>query len=180
MANRRYGFHSGKVKTERIELPNGLEIRQKAGKPTSGSSGDGAGVMSAGSLIFDTTNKCYSSNQGTKASPNWILMTSLRKFGNPTDGTSGDGAGFAEFGTELVNVQTNVKFRNIGTKASPKWMSMLLYKAGAPTSGTSGDGAGVAELGTLAMDITNGVVYVNSAAGGTKASPDWIKVGTQS
>lgn len=47
--------------------------------------------------------------------------------------------------------------------------------AGAPTDGTTG--ATVCGIGTLLIDTTNGILYINT---GTKASPTWTKVGTQS
>jgi hypothetical protein len=49
--------------------------------------------------------------------------------------------------------------------------------AGAPTDGAAGDGASWAGKGSLLIDSTNGVLYINT---GTKASPTWTKVGTQS
>ncbi len=48
--------------------------------------------------------------------------------------------------------------------------------AGAPTSGTSGTLAGKAEKGAQLTDTANGKVYVNT---GTKASPTWTVVGSQ-
>ena len=46
-------------------------------------------------------------------------------------------------------------------------------KAGAP-GGTDFDGE--AEIGDLCKDVTNGVLYINT---GTKSSPTWTVVGTQ-
>ena len=51
-----------------------------------------------------------------------------------------------------------------------------ITNAGAPTDGTSGTGADVCGKGTLCIDTTNGVLYINT---GTKTSPTWIVVGTQ-
>jgi hypothetical protein len=53
----------------------------------------------------------------------------------------------------------------------------LFAGAGAPTAGTSGDGAGWANIGSLYTDYTNGKLYINT---GTKLSPTWTVVGTQS
>lgn len=50
-------------------------------------------------------------------------------------------------------------------------------KAGTPTDGTSGTGAGYGGPGSLCVDYTNKLLYMNE---GTKASPAWSKVGTQS
>lgn len=47
--------------------------------------------------------------------------------------------------------------------------------AGAPTDGVTG--AGVLSKGALLRDTTNAVLYINT---GTKATPAWTKVGTQS
>lgn len=47
--------------------------------------------------------------------------------------------------------------------------------AAAPTNGTTG--AGLMDKGSLYSDTLNGVLYINT---GTKASPTWTKVGTQS
>ena len=52
----------------------------------------------------------------------------------------------------------------------------LFTKAGVPTAGTSGDGATWAGIGSLCVDYTNGKLYINT---GTKASPTWTVVGTQ-
>ncbi|MBM3458882.1 MAG: hypothetical protein FJX77_10175 [Armatimonadetes bacterium] len=49
-----------------------------------------------------------------------------------------------------------------------------LRNAGAPVNGTTY--ANVAEVGALLLDTTNGKLYVNT---GTKASPTWTVVGTQ-
>lgn len=49
--------------------------------------------------------------------------------------------------------------------------------SGAPTDGTSGTGAGLLEPGSQYTNEANGKVYVNT---GTKASPTWTIVGTQS
>lgn len=49
--------------------------------------------------------------------------------------------------------------------------------AGAPTDGAAGDGAGWAGPGSEYTDATNAFLYINT---GTKASPTWTKVGTQS
>lgn len=46
--------------------------------------------------------------------------------------------------------------------------------AGAPVNGTTL--ANVAEKGALLSDTTNGVLYINT---GTKASPTWTIVGSQ-
>jgi len=43
---------------------------------------------------------------------------------------------------------------------------------------TAGDGAGWAGIGSLYIDVVNGYLYIN-ASGGTKASPNWVKVGIQ-
>lgn len=50
-------------------------------------------------------------------------------------------------------------------------------KAGTPTSGTAGTGAGQGGPGALCVDYTNKLLYMNE---GTKASPSWGKVGSQS
>ena len=47
----------------------------------------------------------------------------------------------------------------------------------APVDGTSGTGANQLGIGCLLIDYTNAFLYINT---GTKASPTWIKVGTQS
>jgi hypothetical protein len=52
-----------------------------------------------------------------------------------------------------------------------------VVNAGAPTDGTAGTAANYAGKGCLLVDTTNGVLYINT---GTKASPTWTKVGTQS
>ncbi len=46
--------------------------------------------------------------------------------------------------------------------------------AGAPVTGTTL--AGIAEKGALLTDSTNAVLYINT---GTKTSPTWTVVGTQ-
>lgn len=53
----------------------------------------------------------------------------------------------------------------------------LTTGAGAPTNGTSGTGAGLTGKGSLHTDATNGKLYINT---GTKASPTWTVVGSQS
>jgi hypothetical protein len=52
----------------------------------------------------------------------------------------------------------------------------ILTNAGAPTSGGSGTGATKAGVGCLLIDTTNAKLYINT---GTKASPTWTVVGTQ-
>lgn len=52
-----------------------------------------------------------------------------------------------------------------------------ILKAGAPSDGTSGTGAGKCGPGSECRDYTNGVAYINT---NTKASPTWVKIGTQS
>lgn len=49
--------------------------------------------------------------------------------------------------------------------------------AGAPSDGTSGTGANLMEKGSLLSDTTNAKLYINT---GTKASPTWTVVGSQS
>lgn len=49
--------------------------------------------------------------------------------------------------------------------------------AGVPTDGTAGDGAAFAGKGSRYTDRTNAKLYINT---GTKASPTWTIVGTQS
>ncbi len=56
-------------------------------------------------------------------------------------------------------------------------LAYVLAAEAAPTDGTSGDGAGYAGPGSLYIDATNAFLYINT---GTKASPTWTKVGTQS
>lgn len=51
----------------------------------------------------------------------------------------------------------------------------LLTNAGAPTDGVTY--AGIAGKGTILSDMTTGIIYSNT---GTKASPIWTKIGTQS
>jgi hypothetical protein len=53
----------------------------------------------------------------------------------------------------------------------------LLTNEGVPSNGTNGTGAGSAGKGSLISDVTNGKLYINT---GTKASPTWTVVGTQS
>jgi hypothetical protein len=64
------------------------------------------------------------------------------------------------------------------------WLKNLAYQdiailtlADAPTDGTSGTAAGKAGPGCLLIDTNNKILYINT---GTKASPTWTKVGTQS
>jgi hypothetical protein len=52
--------------------------------------------------------------------------------------------------------------------------TVIMTKAGAPIDGTTG--ANVAGIGSILSDITNGILYINT---GTKVSPTWTKVGTQ-
>ena len=52
-----------------------------------------------------------------------------------------------------------------------------LVNAGIPTNGPSGTGNGVAAPGCLLIDTTNKRTYQNV---GTKASPTWTLVGTES
>ena len=47
----------------------------------------------------------------------------------------------------------------------------------APTSGTDGTLAGIADTGDLLSDVSAGTLYINT---GSKASPTWTVVGTQS
>lgn len=53
----------------------------------------------------------------------------------------------------------------------------MIQGAGAPTSGTSGTGVGRCGKGSQYTDRTNAKLYINT---GTKASPTWTVVGTQS
>lgn len=48
---------------------------------------------------------------------------------------------------------------------------------GTPTDGTAGTGAGWAGIGSLTADTAGGKLYINT---GTKASPTWTVVGSQS
>lgn len=52
----------------------------------------------------------------------------------------------------------------------------IISNAGVPSNGTSGTGAGYAGPGSLCSDSTNAKLYINT---GTKASPTWTVVGTQ-
>jgi len=60
----------------------------------------------------------------------------------------------------------------------PENGTWFITAGGAPTNGTAGDGAGWAGIGSLYIDVVNGYLYIN-ASGGTKASPNWVKVGIQ-
>lgn len=51
-----------------------------------------------------------------------------------------------------------------------------LRGSGAPVNGGAGTFVNVAETGALYLDLANGKLYVNT---GTKASPAWTVVGTQ-
>ena len=53
---------------------NDFSVLQKAGAPSNGTSGDGAGVASKGSLLSDITNGKLYINTGTKASPDWTVV----------------------------------------------------------------------------------------------------------
>ena len=53
----------------------------------------------------------------------------------------------------------------------------IITNAGVPVDGTSGTGAGFAGPASLCLDRTNGKAYINT---GTRASPVWIVLGTQS
>jgi hypothetical protein len=55
--------------------------------------------------------------------------------------------------------------------------AVVMDNAGVPSNGTSGTGAGLAAKGSLCTDVTNAKLYINT---GTKASPTWTVVGTQS
>lgn len=68
--------------------------------------------------------------------------------------------------------------------ASAKWLQIdpgndiwLFSANGVPQAGTSGTGAGWAGIGSLCVDSTTGKWYTNT---GTKASPTWTVVGSQS
>jgi hypothetical protein len=54
---------------------------------------------------------------------------------------------------------------------------VLKLNAGAPTDGASGTGNGYAGPGSLLVDYTNAKLYINN---GSKASPTWTVVGSQS
>lgn len=54
---------------------------------------------------------------------------------------------------------------------------ILISGDGAPTDGTSGTGAGQVAKGSQYNDYTNGKAYINT---GTKASPTWTVIGSQS
>lgn len=64
-----------------------------------------------------------------------------------------------------------------GILIDPATSVWIFSIAGAPTDGVNGDGKAWAGKGSLLTDSTNGVLYINT---GTKASPTWTKVGTQS
>jgi len=49
-------------------------LMSKAGSPTDGTSGDGAGYAGTGSLLIDTTNAKLYINTNTKASPAWTVV----------------------------------------------------------------------------------------------------------
>jgi hypothetical protein len=49
--------------------------------------------------------------------------------------------------------------------------------AGTPAAGTAGFGAGTLEPAALVLDTTNKKAFINT---GTKASPTWTVVGSQS
>lgn len=48
---------------------------------------------------------------------------------------------------------------------------------GTPAAGTVGFGAGTLEAAALVLDVTNKKLFINT---GTKASPTWTVVGSQS
>jgi hypothetical protein len=52
-----------------------LEVVSYAGAPVDGTSGTGAGLVSPGSLLIDTTNTNLYMNTNTKASPTWSLLS---------------------------------------------------------------------------------------------------------
>lgn len=60
----RGGFHMG----------NDVWLFSKAGVPTAGTSGDGAGWATIGSLCVDRTNGKLYINTNTKASPTWTVV----------------------------------------------------------------------------------------------------------
>jgi hypothetical protein len=60
-----------------LQAPTGdnIFVITTASTPTSGTSGDGAGVCGVGSIAIDTATGKWYSNQGTKASPDWTELT---------------------------------------------------------------------------------------------------------
>lgn len=54
-----------------LNFENDIYVYTKAGAPTNGTSGTGAGVGGPGTLCVDYTNKLLYMNEGTKASPSW-------------------------------------------------------------------------------------------------------------
>lgn len=58
-----------------ITFENGVHfLIPKAGAPTNGTSGDGAGFAGPGSLIVDSTNAFLYINTNTAASPTWTKV----------------------------------------------------------------------------------------------------------
>lgn len=57
-----------------INLGNDVAVIGKAGAPTDGTSGTGAGLAGPGSLCIDRTNAVLYINTGTKASPVWTIV----------------------------------------------------------------------------------------------------------
>ncbi len=53
----------------------------------------------------------------------------------------------------------------------------IIQSDGSPNDGSSGTGAGSAGVGSLCVDYSNGKLYINT---GSKSSPTWTVVGSQS
>ena len=58
-----------------LNFEDDMYVYTKAGTPTDGTSGTGAGVGGPGTLCIDYTNKLLYMNEGTKASPSWGLVS---------------------------------------------------------------------------------------------------------
>lgn len=104
----------------------------------------------------------------TAANPN--ISFGGDQYNNPGTGIRGDLVSMSHSvsGTDVHVINANGVFLSNS-------IAVCFLNAGAPTNGTTG--ATITEKGSLLIDTTNAKLYINT---GTKSSPTWTIVGSQS
>ena len=141
----------------------GVLVFSKAGAPTNGASGTGAGRAAPGSLCIDTTNKKLYQNTNTKASPTWGSI------GDIAVGEITAAAGTVLVGTKTTGVASAVDMSAAG--------ALIIGQGAAETPAAAAmsgdvkmDKTGATTIQAGAVEASMVALAAGSVFGGTKTT----------
>lgn len=179
-------FVRQKVSATALELPSFVQFLSGSAAPTDGTAGTGAGHAGPGSSYFSTTTKSLYLNQGTKASPLWVLQWGysyaavtltkaniLAMFAAPVTVVAAPGAGYAlEFAEAvLINDFSGLAYGGGGAVSlayGSSGATLTETIAAANSFGASGDKVyrfgRLDPSGGISMPVNTPIVITNASA----------------